>query len=319
MLIDVILQTEDFKLLEKEQEKGAFPKALLLCGKDKLYLHEFAKAVSMLILDGRIDTESVNAKKIMIDAHPDIKNYPLKDKLLVSDSEEIVEESFIKPIFADKKVFVIHDIDNSMDSAQNKLLKVVEEPSHNVYMILTCTNPSLVLPTIRSRCNKVELKRLSDEKAESLLPKMEDSVRALVLAVADGQIGKAQALSKMKDFEDLCQDCLSVFTKMKSSKQVLTFSKKLFAYKDQFSLILDIFSLIVEDLLKIKSGHKDIAKLTPFIGELVGANGDYTVRALCEIASLLDKVAREKMYNVNMTLAIENLLLNILEVKYICR
>ncbi len=319
MLIDVILQAEDFKLLEKEQVNGLFPKALLLCGKDKLYLHEFAKAVSMLILDGRVDTESVNAKKVMLDAHPDIKNYPLKDKLLVSDSEEIVEESFIKPIFADKKIFVIHNIDNSMDSAQNKLLKVVEEPSHNVYMILTCTNPSLVLPTIRSRCNKVQLKRLSDESATSLLSKMDEGMKELVLAVADGQIGKAQALSKMKDFEGLCQDCLSVFTKMKSSKQVLTFSKKLFTYKEQFSLILDIFSLIVEDLLKIKSGHRNLVRLIPFVEELVGTNGDYTIRALCEIASLLDKVAREKMYNVNMTLAIENLLLNILEVKYICR
>ncbi len=319
MIIDEIFQTEDFKTLVKEKEKNTFPKALLLISKDNLYLQEFAKAVAMLILDEKVDINGENCKKVLADSHPDVKFYPIKDKLLVSDSQEIVEESFIKPIFANKKVFIIKDISNSMEAAQNKLLKVVEEPSNNVYMILTCTNPDLVLPTIRSRCNKITLAKLSLEQTIKLLPKVENSKLNLVLAVADGQIGKANELARLKNFEVLCDDALSIFTKMKTSKQVLVYSKKLLAYKDNITLILQVLALCVEDLLKIKSGNKDLARLQPFVSELSKVSEEYTVRALCEISALVDKASKEKQYSVNMVLVIENLLLNILEVKYICR
>lgn len=316
MIIDSIAKTDSFKMLYKEKTEGKFPKALLLIGKDKLFLHEFAKTVSILILEDKFDLSGTHAQKIIAGAHPDVKSYPLKDKLLVADSEEIVEESFIKPIFADKKVFIIYDIDNSMESAQNKLLKVVEEPSKNVYIILTCTSPDMVLPTIRSRCNKVDVGRLSDQEVQALMPKVDEDLSALILAVAQGQIGKAQNYAKMKNFESLCKDCLEVFTKMKASKDVLSHAKKLLSYKDQIALILEVMALIIEDLIKIKS---HIAVQLPYKTELSSVTGDYTIRALCEMAWLLDKVAKEKQYNVNMTLAIENLLLNILEVKYLCK
>ena len=315
MLDAEILKTEDFKGLEREINN--FPKSLLLIGKDELYLKEFAKLVALLIMDSEINLSSKNAKKILAGTHPDLKIYPTKERLLVGDSEEIGEESFIKPIFANKKVFIINSIDNSMESAQNKLLKVLEEPSRNVYLILTCTNTNLVLPTIRSRCNKVELKKLSNECIENSLGEVPN--KSLVLACSDGQIGKAISLSKRKDFSQLCEDCFSVFTGMKNSKQVLEFSKKLQSYKNDSQLILELFSLIVEDIIKIKGGKSELIKLQPFKKELETIMGDYTVRALCEIAGLIDKANKEKQFNVNFTLALENLLLNILEVKYICR
>ncbi len=315
MLIDEIRKTEDFIALQREID--AFPKSLMLIGKDQLYLNEFAKAVALLIMDKGVDYDSENSKKVLAGTHPDLKVYPIKDKLLVADSEEIGEESFIKPIFADRKVFIINNIDNSMESAQNKLLKVLEEPSKNVYLILTCTNTNLVLPTIKSRCNKVELKRLNDDCIERMVDKVED--KALVIACSEGQIGRAQTLSKMKDFTLLCTDCLSIFTKMKNSKQVLEYSKKLLSYKNEGQLILELFTLIVEDLIKIKGGKEELVKLLPLKSELENVAGDYTIRALCEIAGLINNVNKEKQFNVNFTLALENLLLNILEVKYICR
>ncbi len=319
MLTDIISSTPEFLMLVKEMEKNSFPKALLLINKDNEYLKHFARAVAMLILDGRYDKSAENGQKVLSNSHPDVKTYPQGEKLLVADSEAVVEESFIRPIFANKKVFIINSIDNSMDSAQNKLLKVVEEPSNNVYIIITCTNVNLVLPTIRSRCNKVELGRLEADKIMSLLPKLSEDEASLVLQVSDGQIGKAVALSKMKNFMQLCEDVLCVFTKLKKSNEVLACAKKLNSYKDCTALILQLMAFIIEDMLKIKSGQEGIVRLKGFLNNLKGVSGDYTVRALCEIAGLINKVEKEKIFNVNMTLAIENLLLGILEVKYLCK
>ncbi len=312
-LINIIKGTKDFKMLEKEAVEGTLSQAILLQTKDSFYASEFAKALSMLILDGGKACQTCeNCQKIEAGAHPDVKKYPLKEKLLVSDSEEIVSESFIRPIFADKKIFIIENIDNSMDSAQNKLLKTLEEPTKNVYLILTCANSEMVLPTIRSRCNKIQLEKLEKSDILKLVS------NRLAVSLCDGYIGKAIALEKSKNLEDVCEKAVSVLCDMKHSREVLKFSKQILDNKSDIMLTLEILAIAVEDMLKIKSGKESLVRL-PFKERLSLVQSDYSVRALCEIALLLEKLSKEKVYNINFTLAIENFLLNILEVKYLCK
>ncbi len=318
MLKDEIIKTWDFLALVKECESDKLSKSLLFISKDNLYSFEFCKAIACLIFDGEFDEKSENNLKVYANSHPDLKVFPLKDKLVVADAQEIVAESFIKPIFAEKKVFIIKNIDEAMEVAQNKLLKILEEPPKNVYFLLTCNNLNKVLPTIRSRCNKTELKRLDDEIIKKLIHGAGEEEENLAVAVGDGQIGKALDLCKKKDFVSLCKDAASVLTKMKTSKEVLIFSKKLQNYKDEYLLILEIISIAISDLLKIKAGKNDL-RLTGFEHEFEPVASEYTVRALCEISFLIDNVVKEKFYNVNSTLSLENFLLNILEVKYLCK
>ena len=47
--------------------------------------------------------------------------------------------------------------------AANKMLKIIEEPLDNTIFIMSCDNPELMLPTILSRCQQIEVSRLSDE------------------------------------------------------------------------------------------------------------------------------------------------------------
>ena len=71
----------------------------------------------------------------------DIKVYPKNnEKLLVADSNEIVAESFIKAVNLPYKVFIINNVDASTEEAQNKLLKILEEPPENVYFLLGATS-----------------------------------------------------------------------------------------------------------------------------------------------------------------------------------
>lgn len=311
-LFDIIKKTKDFAILEKENQNSSLNKAILLQTKDNFYAGEFAKVLAMLILDGKACLECENCQKIASGSHPDVKKYPQKDKLLVSDSEEIVAESFIKPIFADKKVFIIENIDVSTNAAQNKLLKTLEEPTKNVYLILTCANIEMVLPTIRSRCSKVMLEKLDGKSVASLVDD------PLARSLSDGLVGKAMALSKLRNLEEIAENAISVLCDMKHSKNVLAFSKKLLDNKGDISLSFEIISLAIEDLIKLKTGKEELVRL-PFKSRLKSVMGEYSVRALCEIAFLVEKFSREKAFNTNPTLAIENFLLNILEVKYLCK
>ena len=315
-MTDIIFQTSDYQLISQEIAKETLAKAVLIISKDNVYSYEFAKMVAAALLNNGQQLQNENFARVEIGSHPDVKTYPQKDKLLVGDSEEIVLESYALPVLADKKIFIIKDFDNSMEAAQNKLLKILEEPPKNVYFLLTCSNSNLVLPTIRSRCNKYELAKLSQELIAKYVQGNDNA--SLITSLSDGYIGRAEFLSRFKNLQHLFDSTVSVLTKMKTSKQVLLFSKNLLMYKDNFGLLIEIMSLALEDLLILKSGGSSV-RLVTIKQELINVQDEYSLKAICEIQSLLDKAVKEQSYNGNVTLILENLLLNILEVKFICK
>ena len=244
-----------------------------------------------------------------------MKIFPTKDKLLVADSGKITEEAFIRPVFADKKIFIIRNISNSMESAQNKLLKILEEPPKNVYFIITCSNENLVLPTIKSRCTKHELGKLSKEQIESVLKKNENS--HLVSALCDGYLGKAIELERKINLKEYFESVLSLFTRLKSSRELLTYSNNVFSFKENIDQTLLIMSFIIEDMLTIKSGEK--IRFVDYKNQIEMASEEFSYNALIETAKIIDRASEELFYNANPVVVFENMLLNILEVKFLCK
>ncbi|GIW61832.1 MAG: hypothetical protein KatS3mg089_0684 [Patescibacteria group bacterium] len=84
-----------------------------------------------------------------------------KDKALslgIEDIKAIQQAVFLKPIKSKNKVIVIQQAELLTIPAQNALLKLLEEPPDNTYIILTTTNSNILLPTIHSRCQIVKIK-----------------------------------------------------------------------------------------------------------------------------------------------------------------
>ncbi len=315
VLQDIVLSSNEFKMLVNEHRKGKLAKSILLISKDEKYSFQFAKLLSCLLFDGEINASSENFLKVSSGSHPDLKIYPTKDKLLVADSEDIVFESAVKPIFSDKKIFIITNIDESQDAPQNKLLKTLEEPQKNVYFILTTKVIGQVLPTIRSRCSKIELGKIAN--LDKFLPNTERT--ALALSLSEGYIGFAQKYESMENIEEIFKRTLDVVVNLKRSKDLLKYSKPLIDFAGEQDLIFKIFSLIFEDLLYIRSGKNNLTKLKVCKSELESVSIEYSIKALSEIRKLLDKAIMEISYNCNFNVVLENFILNILEVKYICK
>lgn len=315
----IITSSEQFKMLANEFENGKLAKTIMLISKDSDYSFCFAQLLSCVILNGGLKNGEIEKSehyyKMMANSHPDIKIFPVKDKLLVADSFEIVSESSIRPIFAEKKIFIIKNIEQSMETAQNKLLKTLEEPQNNVHFILTSSNVNLVLPTIKSRCNKIELQKLKGHEILQCLDENENI--ELVTALSEGYLGRAEKLIKMANLKELFEKVLSVVTKLKTSKQLLSFSKGLLDFSSEDEFIFHSFSLIFEDLLFLKSGGQ--IRFEMYKDELDSIKDEYSIKAITMIEKHIDKAVRELSYNCNFTLVLENLLLNILEVKYLCR
>lgn len=312
----LVKEQDDFKNLVKEVEKGGLGKSTLIFSGDRVYAKEFALALASAILEGG-DRVGEHSQKIERLAHPDVKIYPKGEKFLVSDSQEIVEECFVKPIFADKKIFIINNIDEAMELSQNKLLKVLEEPPAGVYFLLTAGNQNLVLPTIKSRCNKVELKKLSSQTVARMMQAYEHG--NLLSLMCDGNVGEAIEFAKKGNGKEIFDIALSLITEMRASKNLIMYSKKVLAFKDDALKVLKIFTFMLEDLLFLKVNNFEGLRFPNIKEELMRVRDEFSVKAICEICKLVDNGMKEVSFNGNMTLIIENLLLGVLEVKYLCK
>ena len=87
----------------------------------------------------------------------------------VDNIRELIERSRFAPVQARWKVYVIDECHMLSTAAFNALLKTLEEPPPRVVFVLATTDPQRVLPTILSRCQRFDFRRIPQEALESHL------------------------------------------------------------------------------------------------------------------------------------------------------
>ncbi len=101
-----------------------------------------------------------DCRKSLSGIHPDIitTRRDIDDKgrekrdISVGQVRAIVADAQVMPNEAARKVYVFEDADKMNTAAQNAILKLLEEPPGAAAFILSCSNPALLLKTVRSRC-----------------------------------------------------------------------------------------------------------------------------------------------------------------------
>jgi DNA polymerase-3 subunit gamma/tau len=84
----------------------------------------------------------------------------------VDNIRELIERSRFAPVQARWKVYVVDECHMLSTAAFNALLKTLEEPPPRVVFVLATTDPQRVLPTILSRCQRFEFRRIPLESLE---------------------------------------------------------------------------------------------------------------------------------------------------------
>ncbi len=97
------------------------------------------------------------------------------------------------------RVAIIDTADDMNDNAANALLKALEEPPARAMLLVISNAPGRLLPTIRSRCQRLDLRPLALEDVESeladRLPDMSPKERASLARLSGGSIGLALQLA----------------------------------------------------------------------------------------------------------------------------
>jgi DNA polymerase-3 subunit delta' len=98
------------------------------------------------------------------------------------------------------RIAIVDAADDMSRSAQNALLKILEEPPAGALLLLISHAPGGLLPTTRSRCRMLTLRRLKGEAMQhalaTLAPEADEAERAILAALADGAPGRALGLAE---------------------------------------------------------------------------------------------------------------------------
>lgn len=306
------------EIINTDMKENMVNHAYLLCGQDQIYLEYLAKEIAKdIITQG--SREEVVVNKIDKDIHSDVLIYPndIKKGLVVEDVNEIVDKAYIYPLEANKKIFIINNIDVSTNQAQNKLLKTLEEPPATSMFILTSTNPAGILNTIKSRAKTVNVPLLDNASVEAFILK-NSSIRAksmdTYIMSSQGNLTKALKIVNDEDFAKIKQLCFDTVINLKDSGEILRYSSKILEYKDRLVEVLDELSLVLLDVLYVKSGLEDRVHDKERIVDY--KNSNFSVKALkLTYAKVLDALTKLDS-NCNANIVIDGLLITMLEVKH---
>ncbi|MBD2435254.1 DNA polymerase III subunit gamma/tau [Nostoc sp. FACHB-110] len=120
----------------------------------------------------------------------------------VDNIRELIEKAQFAPVQCRYKVYVVDECHMLSNQAFNALLKTLEEPPKHVVFVLATTDPQRVLPTIISRCQRFDFRRIQLEAMVKHLTAIamkesidiSDEAITLVAQIAQGGLRDAESL-----------------------------------------------------------------------------------------------------------------------------
>lgn len=161
---DIVSQNHVSNTLKNAIRKNRLAHAYMFCGPRGVGKTTMARVLARTVneIDQQVDGESLNQTLNVVEIDAASNNS-------VDDIRDLRERVRIPPQNGRYKIYIIDEVHMLSKSAFNALLKTLEEPPDHVIFIFATTEPHKVLPTILSRVQRFDFKRISvDEIVERL-------------------------------------------------------------------------------------------------------------------------------------------------------
>ncbi len=227
-------------------------------GKEQAAL-ALAKTVLGAAASGRIDNGT----------HPDVRIFrPREDghrNIRVETlREEILPYAEFAPFEAHAALLIFPEADISFPEAHsesaNAMLKTLEEPKRNVHFVLLSERPERLLPTIRSRCQRLRFARLPNEVVGEILDAHDvtPEARDAAVALADGRADLALELAKEDAATALLELALKVDQALALKRPgLLATAAETLARHEQLLLALSTLQMFYRDVAAVGAGLPD--------------------------------------------------------------
>lgn len=324
------------KFLQKNIENDKLAHAYLFSGQGnlgkKLLADEFIASVLCNDYNRKNDfkTEVLPCRKCVFcnqlekKIHPDVyflRREEEKKNISVSQVREMQKILNMASFLNSYKIALIENAGELSESAQNALLKVLEEPKPKTILILLVSDYKLLLPTIVSRCQLIKFYPIGTGEIYNHLVNLganRDQAK-LFSTLSRGQVGKALEFYHNQEYFQEYLEKTTSFLNLFSLNTVARFKmleNELRSFNnnqetvDFLSAELDEWQIAVRDMISLQNKLDHLVVNLYFIDKLRALAQKYSQAKLLAILRQTKRIQNLLNYNINPRLAVENLILN---------
>lgn len=255
--------------------------------------------------------------------HPDVRVFAPRDEgnrnlQVETIREDVLPFTKFAPFEARTAFVIFPDADISLPAhhaeGANAILKTLEEPRDNLVFLLLSSRPERLLPTIRSRCQRVRFGPLPPSLIEEIVGRTElpDAARATATALAAGSADRALELSESGQAEAILQWALRLDTATSEGgiADCLDLAEELARHPDR-GLILETLGLFYRDVAAAGLGQTDGLGFRDHEAALSARAADLGPGEAAERVMRLQALSEAMARNANPQLALDALLLSL--------
>jgi DNA polymerase-3 subunit delta' len=305
-------------LMARAAARGSLPPSLIFAGPDGIGKRVAAISLAQLFncptpIGGDQEAapdacgECPACRRIARGVHADVLLIEPGDSgsIKVDQARAAIERTAYRPFEGRRRVVIVDQADAMEAPAQNALLKTLEEPPATSTFVLVTGRPDLLLPTVRSRCQRVRFAALGPAELAAVLIRdhgFSEKDAHAAAALSDGSVGRALEgdTEAYVDAREAAVAMLGTVAQASNAVQRLAAARALGRDKvdrDELGRRLRLVSSVLRDLgvLHARADEQSLAHgdLKPDLQRLLPSfDGERTVRAFSAVDQALAALDR---------------------------
>ena len=189
--------------------------------------------------------------------------------ITAGESDDLVRKLSLKSSQGGYKVSIVWQPERMNIECANKLLKLIEEPPQQTVFIMVCEEPDKLLETIRSRVQRIDVKKISDEEIEQALVErrgIEAGAAHRIARLANGSWLKAMEELQVGSENELFLDMFVLLMRLayqRKIKDLRKWSEQMAAFgREKQKRWLNYFLRMIRENFMFNFGREELTYMT---------------------------------------------------------
>ncbi len=217
----IVGHSKIIELLERIIGKNNISHAYLFSGPESVGKFTLAKIFARNIISGTklpllpsgksadVGNDNLIPDLVILEPEVEEKRGITKERdIKIEKVREIQKNLSLFPYKGKYKVLIVNNAHKMTEESQNALLKTLEEPNATSIIILVAHEEGKILPTVKSRCQKIKFNLVSDDEIKKNLSSAAPATLEQLISLSLGRPGLAVRMIKDKEEFNLRRDAL---------------------------------------------------------------------------------------------------------------